>query len=163
MDIVFNLQQAFYPGASAVDNALALRALLDGMINLNLAYLRHHPVPPLYASGVVYGRTTIWEPTAALYLANKHPRKVGHVVFWDPLGENGGKKRGDCKSLSAARIAELILQRKTAEPVFRFKNREDGTGYADFHILIRTNASPTGWEDPSAKLGMNSSELRYFQ
>jgi hypothetical protein len=159
MDIVFNLHQAFYPGSSEVDNALALRALLEGMINLNLAYLRHHSTPPLYESGVVYGRTTIWEPTAALYLPNKHPRRVGRITYWDPLGNSGGKQRGDCKSLSAALIAEKLMKHQKAWPNFRFKKREDGSGLVDFHILVET---PSGHEDPSAKLGMNSDELRYF-
>lgn len=161
MDIVFNIQQAFYPGASGVDNALALKELLDCMVKLNLAYLRYHSAPPLYASGVVYGRTTIWEPIAALYLPNKHARRdFGKVTFWDPIGNYGGKKRGDCKSLSAARIAELIRQGKKAKPVFRFKLRDiDRPGVADFHILVMTE---DGFEDPSAKLGMNQDELRYF-
>lgn len=159
MDIVFNIHQAFYPGASELDNALALKALLDGMINLNLAYLRYHSAPALYASGVVYGRTTIWEPTAALYLPNKHPHNQGRTVFWDPIGSSGGKQRGDCKSLSAALIAEYSMKKKKAVPNFRFKKREDGSGLVDFHILVET---ADGFEDPSRKLGMGSDELRYF-
>lgn len=160
MDIVLNVHQAFYPGASEVDNACALRAMLDCMIALNLAYLRYHPVPSLYESGVVYGRTTIWEPTAALYLPNKHPSKARGKTWWEPVGESGGKKRGDCKSLTAARIAELRAVGQTAQPVFRFSNRADGSGYQDFHILVQT---PSGWEDPSRKLGMGKDELKYFR
>jgi hypothetical protein len=160
MDIVLNVHQAFYPGASEVDNACALRALLDCMVALNLAYLRYHPVPSLYESGVVYGRTTIWEPTAALYLPNKHPSRERGKVWWNPVGEVGGKKRGDCKSLTAARIAELRAAGQVANPVFRFSNRADGSGYQDFHILVQT---PSGWEDPSRKLGMGKDELKWFK
>lgn len=160
MDIVLNVHQAFYPGASEVDNACALRAMLDCMVALNLAYLRYHPVPSLYESGVVYGRTTIWEPTAALYLPNKHATRDRGKVWWNPVGEVGGKKRGDCKSLTAARIAELRAAGQVANPVFRFSNRADGSGYQDFHILVQT---PSGWEDPSRKLGMGKDELKWFK
>lgn len=160
MDIQFNVQQAFYPGASEVDNACALRALLDCMIALNLAYLKYHSAPSLYESGVIYGRTTIWEPTAALYLPNKFPDEAHGKVWWIPIGHSGGKKRGDCKSLTACRIAELRIKGTQANPVFRFSNRPDDSGYQDFHILIQT---PTGWEDPSRKLGMGSNELRWFK
>jgi len=162
MDITFNVHQAFYPGASEVDNACALRALLDCMIALNLAYLKYHPVPSLYESGVVYGRTTIWEPTSALYLPNKFPEQAKGKTWWVPLGTSGGKKRGDCKSLSAARIAELRMQGVNAQPVFRFVNRADGSGYQDFHILVQNPTTKTGWEDPSAKLGMGKDELKWF-
>jgi hypothetical protein len=162
MEITLNIQQAFYPGSSDVDNACALRALLDGLIALNLAYLRYHPTAPLYASGVIYGRTTIWEPTAALYLPNKHPTKGYGKTWWNPIGVSGGKRRGDCKSLACARIAELRAAGKKANPVFRFNPRADGSGYQDFHILVQTPESETGWEDPSRKLGMGDSELRWF-
>lgn len=161
MDITINVHQAFYPGASEVDNACALRALLDCLIALNLAYLKYHPVPSLYESGVVYGRTTIWEPTAALYLPNKFSEEGPKgKLWWVPMGTSGGKKRGDCKSLSAARIAELRIKGIEANPVFRFSNRPDGSGYQDFHILVQT---PNGWEDPSRKLGMGKDELRWFR
>lgn len=160
MELVFNLHQAFYPGSSDVDNACALRASLDYMIALNLAYLRYHAAAPLYASGVIYGRTKIWEPTAALYLANKFPNKDDGKTWWTPMGSSGGKQRGDCKSLTACRIAEIRAAGKQAKPVFRFRPRSDG--YSDFHILIMTPESESGWEDPSAKLGMGKDELRWF-
>ena len=162
MELVFNIQQAFFPGSSAVDNAYALKASLDYMIELNLAYLRYHTAPPLYASGVIYGRTRIWEPIAALYLPNKYPHKENGVTWWNPMGTTGGKKRGDCKSLACARIAELRYKGKKAQPVFRFNPRKDGSGYADFHILVQTPESTTGWEDPSRKLGMGADELKWF-
>ncbi len=160
MEITFNFPYVFVPGSSRVDNAYALRALLDCLVSLNLAYLRRHAAPALYASGVVYGRTTIWEPSAALYLPNKHSRKQSGIIWWDPIGDSGGKKRGDCKSLSAALIAELRHQGKEAMPQFRFAPRTDGSGILDFHILVRTGYNQ--YEDPSRKLGMGRDELKYF-
>lgn len=163
MDIVINTSQAFYPGSSELDDACALRALLDAMIALNLGYLRYHSTPPLYESGVVYGRTTIWEPTHALYLPNKFSRNDRGRIWWDPIGHNGGKKRGDCKSLATARIAELRAQGKRGiTPVFRFNPRRDGSGYKDFHILVLNPETKTGWEDPSRKLGMGADEAKWF-
>jgi hypothetical protein len=162
MDIVFNVSQAFYPGSSELDDACALRALLDSMIALNLAYLRYHSAPPLYESGVIYGRTTIWEPTAALYLPNKHSRNDRGRIWWDPIGESGGKKRGDCKSLACARIAELRAKGKRATPVFRFNPRRDGSGFKDFHILVLNPEMANGFEDPSRKLGMGADESKWF-
>lgn len=160
MDITLNIHQAFYPGASELDNALALRALLDCMVNLNLAYLRYHSAPPLYESGVVYGRTDIWEPTKSLYLPNKHSHQRGRTLFWDPIGTSGGKQRGDCKSLSSALIAEYLMKGKKAEPVFRWVKRKDHSGLLDFHILVKTGLNT--FEDPSAKLGMGKDELKWF-
>lgn len=150
MEIVFNLPHAFETGSSKVANAYTLRALLDCMVRINVQYLREHPdTPPLYKSGVRYGRTTIWEPIPALYLPNKQ-RWFGK--FWAPSGISGGYQRGDCKSLAAARIAELVMSGRKARPEFRFHNRPDGSGYLDFHILLFTD---NGYEeDPSRVLGM---------
>lgn len=134
MDITFNIPHAFYPGSSPETNADALRALLDGLILLNLAFLRSHTVPALYQSGVRYGRTDIWDTIPALY----------------------EKGYGDCKSLSAALIAERRAQGIWAAPVFRFNYREDGSGELDFHILVQ-NADGM-FEDPSKVLGMGRHE-----
>jgi hypothetical protein len=129
MNIGFNLDHVFNPYAAEVDNAYVLKTMLDALTRINLVYIcRYHPAP-LYESGVVYGRTVIWDPIPALY-------KKGF---------------GDCKSLSCALIAEYISQGKPAKPVFRFMNRPDGG--KDFHILVST---AQGFEDPSAKLGMHS-------
>ena len=135
MQIVFNLPYVFHPASSRVDNAYALRALLDCMIELNLAFLRCHSVPALYRSGVVYGRTDEWEPIGALY-------QRGY---------------GDCKSLATALIAEYRLQKKIAEPTFRWVRNDDGS--TDFHILVQT---PQGFEDPSKELGMGAEEVSKF-
>jgi hypothetical protein len=165
MEITFNLPHVFNPKASSVDNAYALRALLDCMIELNLAYLQSHSVPALYQAGVRYGRTKIWEPIPALYLPNKFKRKnllPGGQVTYVPAGLSGGVKKGDCKSLAPALIAELTMKGVACRPVFRFIEREDGSGIPDFHILVQTPASKTGWMDPSKDLGMGKEELNRF-
>ncbi len=160
MEITINFPYVFTPGSSEVDNAYALRALLECLIACNMAYLRYHSAPPLYESGVVYGRTHIWEPTGALYLPNKHGSRSDGIVWWHPIGVDGGKKRGDCKSLSCALIAQYRMSGKRAEPEFRFNPRADGSGVLDFHILV--NLGGDKHEDPSRKLGMGKDELAWF-
>ena len=133
MQITFNLPHVF-SGESSNDteNAETLRALLDLMVHLNVDYLETHPqTPSLYRSGVVYARTTWWEPIPALY----------------------ARKKGDCKSLATARVAELLLAGVPAKVVFRFvRSSERGLLY---HVLVQT---PSGFEDPSKILGMGQHE-----
>jgi hypothetical protein len=81
---------------------------------------------------VRYGRTRVWETIPALYQ----------------------RGFGDCKSLTAAYIAELQKRGMQADPVFRWiRTPEGGT---DFHILVQTIR---GFEDPSKVLGMGSVEV----
>lgn len=132
MQITLNLMHVFHPGSPSVDNALALEALLDCMVALNLAFLRTHPgTKPLYSSGVRYGRTRIWEPIPALY----------------------ARGYGDCKSLATARVAELRLSGIECKPVYRWVTRPNGV--RDFHILVQTGDT---FEDPSKTLGMGENE-----
>lgn len=142
MQITFNLPHVFRPPRRAselnqlhIDNAYALRALLDCLVNLNLAHLRYHSCKPLYQSGVVYGRTVWWEPIPALYM----------------------RQYGDCKSLATALIAEYRMSGIAANPVFRWV-RNGGDGH-DFHILVQTDS---GYEDPSKVLGMGKDENAHF-
>jgi hypothetical protein len=153
VEITFNLPHLFAPGIPPRENAEALRVLLDSVIALNMWYLRHHAAPPLYRAGVVYARTDDWEPIPALYRkgyhgTNKpgstHPAKFG--IF------------GDCKSLTAALVAEKRMRGEEAEPQFRWSAMPGGDHM--FHILVRTSR---GFEDPSAKLGMGQDELRWFR
>lgn len=84
---------------------------------------------------MTYARTQVWEPIPALY-------KRGY---------------GDCKSLTAALIAQYRLAGKKARPVFRFVPRPDGG--TDYHILVQTER---GFEDPSKVLGMGKNEVAKF-
>lgn len=130
MEIRFDLPHVYRPGANPVENAFALRALMNALIELNLAFLKFHPrTPSLYQSGVVYARTITWDTIPALYL----------------------KRFGDCKSLTAALVAERRFRGEKAKPVFRFAANE--TGGEDYHILVQT---PSGFEDPSKRLGMGN-------
>ncbi len=135
-NFIFELPHAFNSQSSAVDNARNLRILLNTLIELNSAFLKGHTVQPLYKAGVTYGRTFEWDTIPALY----------------------AKRYGDCKSLSAALIAERRALGRMAEPVFRFAQGK--TGNLDFHILVQTEQ---GYEDPSKVLGMTLDENQYFQ
>jgi hypothetical protein len=147
MQIIFNLPHVFRPSVSDademqlhVDNAYALRSLLECMVELNIGYMKFHNCPPLYQSGVRYGRTIWWEPIPALYQ----------------------RRRGDCKSLATALIAQYRMQGIGADPVFRFvMNGEGGIDGTDFHILVQNE---DGFEDPSKVLGMGQDEnARFFR
>lgn len=134
---VWNLPHVFTPTSSEDDNAYALRCLLDCLIGLNNSFIRYGGnirIPKLYESGVRYKRTQVWDTLPALY-------QRGY---------------GDCKSLTAALIAQYTAQGVECAPVFRFARRPDGSGSLDFHILVQTAAA---FEDPSKILGMGSNEV----
>jgi hypothetical protein len=135
MRIAYNLPYVFRPGASPTENAQVLRIMLDCLISLNQAYLQNHTVPDLYQSGVIYGRTRIWDPIPALY----------------------ARGYGDCKSVSAALIAQYRKKGIDCAPVFRWIHTKDPNraGETDYHILVQT---AKGFEDPSKVLGMGRNE-----
>lgn len=130
MIFTIDIPHVFRPGASDEDNAMVLRALLEALVMTNMVFLRRNPkTARLYQSGVRYGRTTTWLAIPALYAA----------------------RRGDCKSLTAAYVAEERVAGRQASPVFRplYNPRKQQN---DFHILVQT---PRGFIDPSADLGMH--------
>lgn len=130
MIIPFGLPQVFHPQSSEVENAEALQALLEALVQQNGVFRRHHSAPLLYESGVVYGRTIEWENIPAVRI----------------------RGYGDCKSLSAWLISDYRhVHRVEAKAVFRWVIRNDGSGGRDFHILVQTKK---GFECPSRKLGM---------
>jgi hypothetical protein len=133
LSLIFSLDlpHVFNRSSSRDENAAALRILLDCLIALNCAYLAEHNAAPLYQSGVRYRRTNTWSTLPALY-------------------ERG---YGDCKSLTAALVAERRAQGLQASPVFRWI--PNSTGGISYHILVMT---PTGFEDPSRALGMGRDE-----
>ena len=135
MIVTFPLPHAFVPGASAVESAKVLKALMQTLITIDEAYLQHHDAPKLYSSRIVYGRTNEWEAIPAVL-------ERGHA---------------DCKSLAAWRIAELRKEGKRADMVFRWRERPNGV--RDYHILVVT---PTGYEDPSKVLGMGKDEWSHM-
>jgi hypothetical protein len=132
MEITFSLPHVFSAGSDPVDNAQVLRLLLESLIAINRAYLRRHPVPALYQSGVVYRRT----------------------VTWDSIPELYAKKFGDCKSLAAALIAEYRNKGIQADPEFRWYTNSKGE--RDYHILVEMANQKR--EDPSRRLGMGARE-----
>lgn len=129
--VVFGIDDAFHPRASKTANAIALRALLDCLIDLDGICLASDPtLPPLYESGVVY-------------------RLMPSAAAWDTTPIMFRRGFTDCKSLVAGRIAELRRSGHGAIPVFR--NITDGWGTM-FHILILHENGL--WECPSRLLGM---------
>lgn len=129
--LTFKVKGAFGLHSSAIKNAKALEALLMLLTEINCYYLRTRPpVAPLYNAGVYYSRTTVWDSIPALYM----------------------RGYGDCKSLTAARVAELLTHGYSrVRPVFRFDRNRRGTM---FHILVMyPDGSP---EDPSKILGMRA-------
>ena len=141
MLIRYNVPQVFYPGSDKTENAMVLRVLVDTLVRMNLVHLRcekrrGRTVPLLYKSGVYYDRTLWWEPIPALY----------------------GRGFGDCKSLSAALIAEKqFYDGVIAIPTFRWVENLDGS--VDYHILVQVGSE---FEDPSKVLGMGADENRRF-
>lgn len=142
MLIRYHFPHVFHPSADRVENALVLRAMIDFLIRVNMIYLINEKkcgreVLPLYQCGVYYARTNWWEPIPALY----------------------DRGWGDCKSLTAAYVAEKRLQGMQCDPTFRWAENNDGS--TDYHILV---ALPNGqYEDPSKKLGMGANEVaRYY-
>lgn len=128
--VVFSIDRAFKPRASDLDNATALENLLACLTALDTIWLRYHPATPsLYSTPVYYARTLVWDTIPALYM----------------------RGFGDCKSLSACRVAELRKQHIWCRPTFRHKKQVSATM---FHILVMLEGAV--WEDPSKALGMLS-------
>lgn len=134
--IAIQLPHVFLPGSSPEENADVLTALVESLVLIDRIYLRRRPgLPRLYDAGVRYARTDDWLPTPVLY--------------W--------QKYGDCKSLTAARIAELREAGKQALVTTRFR---ESPGGCMWHILVQTG--PGTFEDPSKKCGMPEDEWSMF-
>ena len=131
MEITFNLPHVFEGASDSQSESYVLRALLDAQTKINLAYLRDHAVKSLYSSGVVYGRTKLWEPIPAVIM----------------------RGYGDCKSLAPWLVAQYLSTGLDARCVHRWVRRPDGL--KDFHVLVQTR---NGYEDPSRVLGMGANE-----
>lgn len=141
--ITFSLPGLFDLESDPRLNALALEALMRCLCTMDALFLRDHPdTKPLYLSGVRYDRTFVWDTIPAFY----------------------NRTYADCKTVSAARVAELRKQGYEAHPVFRWKPGDDKKLH--FHILVWTDAPvPTnrnGFEDPSKVIGMTPGGLWTF-
>lgn len=144
MRICYDIGFAFFAGASDEINAEVLRLSLDYLIDLNTVWRRNNrEAPKLYASGVRYDRTEVWDSTPDLYV----------------------RTYGDCKSLTATRIVELRDEGVAASPCFRHLHLRDpktGRGWTEYHILVQREGDRQGLfgarkiiaEDPSLKCGM---------
>lgn len=142
----FNMPGFFFTGSSQTDDDKALRILLDALTDINTCFLEHHPntslmyppgSAPVFTGGpVFYARTRIWDPIPALY-------RRGY---------------GDCKSLSAALIAQQRKVGIESYPVFRWARAKDPLtkGNTNYHILVQNEH---GFEDPSKVLGMGKDAL----
>lgn len=135
MLISYHLPTVFVPGSSPVENAEVLKQLVENLINIDMIHMRHHPKTPELRSkdfGVVYGRSDEWMSIPSLWI-------------------NGF---GDCKSLTAMRVAQLRCKGRVAKPVFRF--RANARGGTDYHILVQTAINT--FEDPSKECGMRDED-----
>lgn len=145
MLIPYSMPHVFYRGSNKLLNARTLRLSMEYLTGCNRVFLeeisRLGAVPlkyrSLYQSGIVYDRTVEWEPIPALSL----------------------RGYGDCKSLTAAWVAQArFFKRVACRPVFRFVDNADGS--TDYHILVEL-ANGT-FEDPSKVLGMGADEVAKF-
>ncbi len=145
--VIWDIPFAFFDGASDEVNAGCLRALLDCLIDFNIllykrmesqpaGFARRSPaITPLYDCPVYYRRTQVWDAIPAMYT-------LGY---------------GDCKSLTAALIAEYRMRGVQCVPEFRFDPPKTPGGTMLFHILVRTLE---GNEDPSKVKGMGNEYQR---
>ena len=128
MRFTFDHPHVFLPDADRRENAQVLRLNLEYLIAVNRLYRRFHHPPDLYRSGVRYERTVVWDSIPALI----------------------ARRGGDCKSLTAALVAELRDKGQRVRPVFRWIHNDAGDD--DYHILVM---NPDGtFQDPSKVLGM---------
>ena len=124
------------PLSDEVQNSEALDILVEGLIAINRIYIRCRPeTRGLYRSGIRYDRTVEWDAIPYLY----------------------ARGYGDCKSLTAALIAQFREQGHAARPVSRFRINPDGS--YGFHILVLTNQ---GWHDPSKTSGWALTKTQLF-
>ena len=143
MRLCYDIGFAFYQGSSEEIDSEVLRLSMDYLINLDRVWRRNNPrAPKLYKAGVFYDRTATWYSTPDIYVHG----------------------RADCKSLSAALIAELREDGVACSPCFRHVTSRDRAGREtkEYHILVQLEGPRKGMfgaksiiaEDPSLRLGM---------
>lgn len=131
MRITFELD-----GDDAAAFRKALATLLTTLVELNARYLLAHPrTPALYRSCVRYAPDPI--------------ERGKRIELWRTVPKVLEAGDGDCEDLASWRVAELLVRKRLAWPVFRWGYKNGDTHY---HILV---GRPGGHrEDPSKILGM---------
>lgn len=112
------------------EDAEEIKALLTGLVALNLGQLRRGLVPPLYASGVRYVR----EPRGQ--------------ESWQSAQQVYRARGGDCEDLAAYRAAEYHMIGKTGVYCDIIEVRPGLK-----HCVVRLEDGTI--EDPSKRLGMS--------
>jgi len=109
-----------------LNNRKEILRALDLLVGLDRIFLQANRVPPLYQSGIEYGKAgkLAWYTTPLLYK----------------------KKKGDCKDLAAHRVAELQLMGEPAKIHLVQVNPRL------WHVQVARGDGRI--EDPSKKLGM---------
>jgi hypothetical protein len=132
--------------------AQTVKRLIEGLVSRNREYMRRHPLPQLYRSGVLYAR----DPLGVVSIADA-PTVLA-------------RKWGHCAHLSAWLCAELNEQGVDAAIRLKWQPRADWRGQL-YHVQVRLPAAmgpgprglgqvndPTNEEgqilDPSRMLGM---------
>lgn len=138
----------FQNSENAVNDEKALMALMNALVQVNLAWLKAHPnTPKLYESGVVY-----------------IPEPEGQEIFADipsVLAAGGG----DCDDLVAWRVAELKfhnIDKRARVRLIAYPRRcpSPGEPCTLYHVQVLRSGFLSNYpEDPSARLGMKTSHL----
>jgi len=123
------------PTIAGITQTAEAEALLEGLVRANMAALRRHPLPSVYAAGVRYAR---------------EPRGQER---WQLAPEVARRKRGDCEDLAAWRAAELRVAGERGARVAVVR-----TGRRLLHAVVRRASGQL--EDPSARLGMKGGSVR---
>jgi hypothetical protein len=119
------------PYSSATDLGIAL----DAVTAWNIEALRAHPLPGIYAAGVVYRREPLCRTDGVEHICEEF--LTAHEVY--------ARGAGDCDDLGPWRAAELRLQGDNAQALPR-------PSAAGWHIVVRR--ADGSYDDPSARLGM---------
>ncbi len=142
--VTFRASASFESGNEAVSNTV-LEALLECLVQINVALMRSQKFPDLYSTHVRYRQ--------------------------EPLGEENWRDAaiilqtgfGDCEDLAAYRVAELRVKYGIqARCIFRWKTFELETKAGKrwvklYHILVGVEKNGVLLiEDPSKRLGMPS-------
>ena len=162
-EVSFLLPRVFSPGSKLRENALAARALLECLTEIDVLYWRirggcnpltRAVIEPLYVNPLYYKRTSIWDTTPALY----------------------ARGYGDCKSLACTRAAEYRLAGRQSRPFFRYVPPELNPEKEYMYHIVTGKDQPSNFsppvpfeevgktfEDPSKIKGMGQDEWAYFE